>query len=262
MTRTIDLVADVGEAFGAYSLGDDDLLLDALTSANVACGFHAGDPQVMEKTVASCTAKGVSVGAHPGFHDLEGFGRRPISMSQNEVRVETLYQIGALQAMAKAHGVKVSHVTPHGSLGNLSVTDKNYAAGIVQAVLDLDTSLPVVTQEGELARAARSAGIPVAITAMVDRAYNSDGSLVSRKTSGAVIHDVDEMVERTVRMVTEGTVKAHDGTVIDIDVDTVLLHGDSKEALETSRLIREALAAEDIKFAPMASVISAKKEQP
>lgn len=262
MTRMIDLVADVGESFGAYRLGDDEGLLDVLTSANVACGFHAGDPQVMEKTVAQCRKRGVAIGAHPGFYDLRGFGRRPMVLSTDEVRSDVLYQLGALDAMANAVDTKLSHVTPHGSLGNLSVTDPEYAHGVIEAVLRFDPTLPLVTQEGELARMARSQGIPVAITAMADRAYNNDGSLVSRQINGAVIHDEDVIIERAVRMVTDGTVIAHDGAVIELNVDTVLLHGDNAESLDSALRIRTALIAENVEIAPLAEVLAVKQNRP
>lgn len=259
MTRKIDLVADVGEAFGVYTLGDDDKLLDVLTSANVACGFHAGDPQVMEKTVVACRERNVAVGAHPGFNDLRGFGRRPIAMTVEEVRTEVLYQLGALQAIARAHSVEISHITPHGSLGNLCVTDEDYALGVLKAVQGFDPNLPIVTQEGKLSKLARTHGFRVAITAMADRAYNPDGSLVSRRIDGAIIHDEDTVVERAVRMVTEGTVLAHDGSEMEIDVDTVLLHGDNPEALESATRVRDALSAAGVEFAPLATVLSEKK---
>lgn len=258
MTRTIDLVADVGEAFGPYSLGDDEHLLDLLTSANVACGFHAGDPQIMTKTVAACRTRGVAVGAHPGFNDLRGFGRRAIAMSTDEVRTDVLYQLGALQGIAQAQAVELSHVTPHGSLGNLSVTDEGYARGVAEAVAAFDPNLPIVTQEGQLSKLARSEGLRVAITAMADRSYNPDGSLVSRKIKGAVIHDEDVVVERAVRMVTDGTVVAHDGSLMEIDVDTVLLHGDNAEAVEAADRIRDALSAAGVGFASLATVLSEK----
>lgn len=259
MTRKIDLVADVGEAFGVYTLGDDDRLLDVLTSANVACGFHAGDPQVMEKTVVACRERNVAVGAHPGFNDLRGFGRRPITMSIDEIRTDVLYQLGALHAIARANSVELSHITPHGSLGNLCVSDEDYALGVLKAVMCFDPNLPIVTQEGSLSRLARSQGFRVAITAMADRAYNPDGSLVSRKIEGSVIHDEDIVVERAVRMVTEGTVLAHDGTVMEIDVDTVLLHGDNPEALESATRVRDALSAAGVEFAPLTTVLAEKK---
>lgn len=255
MAKAIDLVADVGESFGAYEIGDDDALLGILTSANVACGFHAGDPQVMQRTITACLSHGVSIGAHPGFADLRGFGRRPIAMSTAEVRTDTLYQLGALQALTQAQGSSISHVTPHGSLGNLSVSDPAYARGVLEAVQQFDPSLPVVTQEGELARLAREEGVPVAITAMADRAYNADGSLVSRSEPGAVINDEEHIVDRVLRMVSTGTVEAADGSIVELDVATVLLHGDNPSALALARRVRAALVEDGIRLAPLSTVL-------
>lgn len=258
MRSCIDLSADLGEAFGSYVMGDDDALLPLLTSANVACGFHAGDPRVLERTVRECVGQGVAVGAHPGFRDLVGFGRRPIAMTSDEVAADVLYQLGALEAFARRHGTAVQHITPHGSLGNLSVTDPAYARGVLDAVESFNPSLPVVTQAGVLADLARERGIPVAITAMADRVYNTDGSLVSRKLPGAVIHDTDAMVERVLQMVLERTVTTIDGTVIDLDCHTVLIHGDSPEGLQVAQRIRDELVAHDVELAPLAVVLEAR----
>ena len=254
----IDLVADVGESFGAYRLGDDEQILDLLTSANVACGFHAGDPSVMAETVEACRSRGVGVGAHPGFDDLRGFGRRPLAMSEREVKLDVLYQIGALAAIANSTGVPLTHVTPHGSLGNLSVTDPLYAKGVLAAVQDFDNTLPIVTQEGFLADLAREAGVPVAITAMADRAYNPDGSLVSRNLPGAVIDDPDETTERAVRMVVERSVVAISGEVVQLDAATVLLHGDSSDSIAVARKVRAGLETAGIEIAPLSVVLDEK----
>lgn len=257
MRSCIDLSADLGEAYGDYVMGDDEALLPLLTSANVACGFHAGDPRVLDRTVRACVERGVAVGAHPGFADVVGFGRRPISMSTHEVATDVLYQLGALEAFARRHGTTIQHVTPHGSLGNLSVTDPVYARGVLDAMEAFNPSLPVVTQAGALADLARERGIPVAITAMVDRAYNTDGSLVSRRLPGAVIHDPDEMVARTIQMVTEGTVTAIDGTVMELDCHTVLIHGDNAESLKVAERIRSELVARGVELAPIRAVLEA-----
>lgn len=258
MKSCIDLSADLGEAYGAYTMADDDALLPLLTSANVACGFHAGDPRVLDRTVRACVERGVAVGAHPGFHDLVGFGRRPIAMSTDEVATDTLYQLGAVEAFARRHGTTVQHVTPHGSLGNLSVTDPDYARGVLEAVEAFNPALPVVTQAGVLADLARERGIPVAITAMADRAYNPDGSLVSRRLPGAVIHDPDEMVARVLQMVIEGTATAADGTVFEMECHTVLIHGDSAQGLDVARRIRAELLARGVTLAPLATVLGAR----
>ncbi|MGO2660517.1 LamB/YcsF family protein [Mycetocola reblochoni] len=255
MTISIDLVADVGESYGAYRLGDDSLL-DSLSSANVACGFHAGDPVEMDRIVGLCVDRGVAVGAHPGFRDVVGFGRRRIQLSRAEVRAETLYQIGALSAFTRRHGTDVQHVTPHGALGNLCVEDELYAAGVLDAVIDVDPSLPVVTQEGVLAELARSAGVPVAITAMADRGYRADGSLVPRSEPGAVIHDRAALVERAVRMVRQRSVTSVEGTEVALDCATVLLHGDGDDAAPVAAAIRSALLAGGVEIAPIREVLA------
>lgn len=257
MRSCIDLSADLGESYGDYTIGNDDALLALLTSANVACGFHAGDPRVLDRTVRACAERGVAVGAHPGFNDLVGFGRRPITMSTDEVATDTLYQLGALAAFARRYGQQLQHVTPHGSLGNLCVADPAYARGVLDAVEAFDPTLPVVTQAGALTDLARERGIPVAITAMVDRAYNTDGSLVSRRLPGAVIHDPDAMVERVLQMVLEGTVETIDGTVIELDCQTVLIHGDSADGLVVAQRIKDALLARGVELAPIQTVLGA-----
>lgn len=253
--RRIDLVADVGESFGAYTLGDDEALLDLLTSANVACGFHAGDPLVLDRTVRACKERGVAVGAHPGFHDLIGFGRRTIEMTADEVRTDTLYQLGAILGFTRAHSVPLTHVTPHGKLGNLCVSDAGYAEGVLDAVEAFDPTLPVVTQAGQLADQARQRGIPVAITAIADRAYNADGSLVNRRLPGAVLHGTEAIVERVLDMVINQQVTTIDGARIDLECHTVLLHGDGPDAVPMARLIREALLANGVTLAPMRAVL-------
>jgi UPF0271 protein len=258
MAALIDLNADVGESFGAYRMGEE-ALFELLTSANVACGFHAGDPMTMEQTISTCASRGISVGAHPGFNDLQGFGRRPITMSIAEVRTDVLYQIGALHAFVTANGNSLNHVTPHGSLGNLAVIDETYARGIVEAVVAFDPTLPVVTQKGSLARIAAAEGLSVAITAMADRAYNADGSLVSRRSPQAMVTDTQAVIDRVLSMVIDKRVQAIDGTIIDIDASTVLLHGDTEEAVALAAAIRSALTAEGVTLAPLPEVLAAKK---
>lgn len=257
MARKIALIADLGEAFGAYRIGDDEALLDLLTAANVACGFHAGDPHVMHATVAACAARGVAVGAHPGFRDLVGFGRRTIEMSADEVRDEVLYQLGALSAFARAHGVPITHVTPHGRLGNLCVTDPEYSRGVLDAVAAFDPGMPVVVQAGELQRQARERGLPVAVIGLADRAYNPDGTLVSRRLPGAVIHDPDAIVERVARIVEQGTVVATDGTVLEVPCDAVLIHGDTPGAIDLARRVRADLVARGVEPTTIAEAMAA-----
>lgn len=251
MAITIDLVADLGESFGAWTMGDDESLLDLLTSANVACGFHAGDPRTMDTTVRRCVERGISVGAHPSFPDLAGFGRRAMDLTAEEVRTDVLYQIGALQAFAAAHGTIVKHVAPHGRLGNLVATRADYAAAVVDAVSALDPSMTVMAQDGLLADEARARGLNVGIVGIADRAYRPDGTLVPRSEPGAVISDLSELVNRTVRMVVDGVLDAVDGTEIPIAADTVLLHGDSPGAVRTASAIRMALLDAGVHVQPL-----------
>lgn len=255
MTTKVDLVADVGEGFGAWTMGDDDALLDILTSANIACGFHAGDPQIMDRTVANCVARGIGIGAHPSFPDRVGFGRRAMDLTADEVRTDILYQVGALHAFAAAHGASLSHITPHGRLGNLVATDANYAAAVVDAVQSFDPTMIVLAQDGELADRARQQGLRVGIVAVVDRAYLADGTLVPRSEAGAVIHDLDTLVSRAVQLVTEGRTEAVDGTPIPVSADTLLLHGDNAGAVQTARAIREALDDAGVEIASLAEVL-------
>jgi UPF0271 protein len=251
MVRYVDLVADLGEGFGAWTMGDDDALLDIVTSANVACGFHAGDPRTMDLTVRECAIRGVGVGAHPSFPDLVGFGRRALDLSPLEVRTDVTYQIGALSAFARTYETAVAHVAPHGRLGNLVAVRTDYAEAVVEAVVSVDPSLIVLAQEGELERVARKAGLAVAIVGIADRAYEDDGTLVPRSQPGAVIHDAGLIRERTVRMVSEGVIASRNGVDIPVTCDTVLLHGDTPGAVDLARSIRGALEAEGIEIRPL-----------
>ncbi|MFE2211100.1 LamB/YcsF family protein [Streptomyces canus] len=256
MTRMVDLVADLGEGFGAYTMGDDEALLELLTSANVACGFHAGDPRIMDATVRHCVRKQVAVGAHPSFPDLVGFGRRAMDLTPDEVRTDVLYQVGALQAFAVAHGTRVRHVAPHGRLGNLVAVRADYARAVVDAVAALDPSLIVLAQNGELADAARERGLRVGIVGIADRAYRDDGTLVPRSEPGAVIHDPAEIARRTLRMVTDGVIRGVGGTDVPVACDTVLLHGDTPGAIALAGRIRDELLAAGVKIAGLDEVLS------
>ncbi len=256
----IDLVADLGEGFGAYTIGYDSELLEIVSSANIACGFHAGDPDIMAATVAECVRRGVGIGAHPSFPDLRGFGRRDMGLSAHEVQNDVLYQLGALNGFAAFNGTKVTHIAPHGRLGNLVAVRADYATAVAEAAAQVDKELIVVAQEGELASAARSAGLDVAIVGIVDRAYQEDGTLVPRSRPGAVLHDPSEIVDRTIRMVVEGKLRCASGVDMDINVDTVLLHGDNPGAVELARLIRSELVAAGVQIAPLAEVMDAKRK--
>jgi UPF0271 protein len=260
MGRTVDLVADLGEGFGAYSLGDDSALLEIVSSANIACGFHAGDPDIMDRTVAECVRRGVGIGAHPSFPDLRGFGRRTMDLTADEVRNDVLYQIGALSAFAAYHGTIVSHVAPHGRLGNLVATRRDYAAAVANAAHRVRPDLIVLAQDGELAQAAAGLGLPVAIVGIADRAYEDDGTLVPRSRPGAVIHDPATIIDRTIRMVCEGVIESASGVKLPVVADTVLLHGDNPGAVDLARLIRKELTAAGVTIAPLAQVLAAKAE--
>ncbi|WP_018924958.1 LamB/YcsF family protein [Salsuginibacillus kocurii] len=240
--KTVDVNCDLGESFGRYTLGRDADVLKEVTSANVACGFHAGDPLVMRQTVRLAREHGVSVGAHPGFPDLQGFGRRMLDASAEEVYAMVVYQIGALAAFADAEGVQLQHVKPHGALYNAAGADRELADAVAAAVKDVDSSLVLYGLSGsELVRAGEAAGLYTANEVFADRAYNPDGSLVGRKDPRAMITDEEEAVKRVIRMVTEAKVEAVDGTDIERPADTICVHGDEPEALAFASHLRLAL---------------------
>jgi UPF0271 protein len=239
---TIDLNSDLGESFGAYKIGYDDQLFPMLSSANVACGFHGGDPRTLERTIAACKANNVAVGAHPGFPDLVGFGRRPINCTPDEIRTDTLYQLGALDAFCRAAGIRMQHVKPHGALTNMAQHDGTIASAIVAAVKAYNPALLLFAMPGsELLTAARAAGLPVAREAFADRAYNADGSLVNRRIPGAMITDPALAAQRMVRLVTDGRIAAIDGTDIELQADTICTHSDTTGAVEIVQAVQEAL---------------------
>ncbi len=248
MTHSIDLVADVGESFGDYRLGDDEDIFETLTSANIACGFHAGDPRTMDTSVKACVSHGVAIGAHPGFPDLVGFGRRAMDLTHDEIRTDVLYQVGALNAFVRAHGARLVHVTPHGRLGNLVVTDRHYALGVADAVEEYDPTLTILTQVGELEREARARGMRVGVLGMIDRAYEDDGNLVSRREPGAVLHDPDEIAERALTMVLDGSVVSRNGVRVEVACDSLLMHGDNEASIRAARHVRSALEREGIQI--------------
>ena len=232
----------MGESFGAYTIGADEAVMASITSANVACGYHGGDPGVMRRTVRLAREAGVAVGAHPGFPDLVGFGRRDMRMAAQDVEDMVLYQIGALAAIANSEGVRLSHVKPHGALYNMAVSDKGLAAAIARAVAAFDPALIFFALPGsELARAANGLGLQVALEGFADRAYEPDGSLTPRSRAGAVIHDVDAVVARALRMATDGVVSASDGSRLEMRVDTICTHGDTPGAQSLTRALRNSL---------------------
>lgn len=247
MLKSVDLNCDMGEGFGAYTFGADKQLLAHITSANIACGLHAGEPNVMERTVHLAKKHGVAIGAHPGFPDIAGFGRRMIEFSPEEIYRFVIYQIGALQAFCKIHNVKMQHVKPHGALYNVAARDRDIAGAIARGVYDLDDSLILYGLAGsELLEAGREAGLRVASEIFADRTYQPDGSLTSRKNENAMINEVEIAVAQVERMVNEGTVVAVNGDVINLEADTVCIHGDSPQAVSFASRLREALVAKQI----------------
>ena len=246
---SIDLNCDLGESFGAYTIGMDAQVIPYVTSANVACGFHAGDAVVMERTVALCKASGAAVGAHPGLPDLQGFGRRVMKISPAEAGAFVTYQVGALKAFCDAAGVPLHHVKPHGALYNMAGRDRELADAIARAVQSAAPGAVLLALSGsEMVRAAQAVGLPVASEVFADRGYRPDGSLVPRGTPGAMIEDEDEAIARVIRMVKEGKVRACDGTDIAIRADSVCVHGDGPKALAFVRKISAALKASGVEL--------------
>ncbi|MFG2002866.1 LamB/YcsF family protein [Spirillospora sp. NPDC048911] len=251
----IDLNADLGESFGRWELGDDEALLDVVSSANVACGFHAGDPTVLRRTCHLAARRGVAVGAHTGYRDLAGFGRRFVDVPPSELTNDVLYQLGALRQFAEVAGTKVRYIKPHGALYNAIVHHEEQAAAVVDAVLDFDTTLPALGLPGSAwLRLAGEAGLPVLHEVFADRAYTPEGTLVSRRQQDAVLHDPVEVAERCVRMATEGEIVAIDGTVIPVRADSICVHGDTQGAVELAQAVRSALDKAGVTIAPAALV--------
>ncbi|MEZ5294355.1 MAG: 5-oxoprolinase subunit PxpA [Vicinamibacterales bacterium] len=238
----IDLNSDLGEAFGPWPMGQDALLMPVISSANVACGVHAGDPGTMRATVRLARAHQVAVGAHPGFPDLQGFGRREMRMSPQEVEDLVLYQVGAIAGVARSEGVRLQHVKAHGALYNMACRDEALADAIARAVVAFDPALVLFGLPGSaLLQAGLEAGLPVAAEAFADRAYLADGSLAPRSLPGSVIHDVDAVVSRAVEMVVDQSVVAMDGTRIRFEADTLCLHGDTPGAAALAAAVRRGL---------------------
>jgi UPF0271 protein len=252
---TIDLNSDLGESFGRWTLGSDAELMKAITSANVACGYHAGDPGVMRQTVRLARDAGVAAGAHPGLPDLAGFGRRNMAVTAGEVEDMVLYQVGALAAIAAAEGVRLQHVKPHGALYNMAVKDRALADAIARAIRSLDATLVLFALPGtELEKAGLAAGLRVAREGFADRAYDVDGSLTPRTRPGAVIHTPEDVIGRAVRMARDGVVRATNGSDIPMRVDTICTHGDTLSSHELTRQLRAALEADGITVAAPRSV--------
>jgi UPF0271 protein len=249
----VDLNSDLGEGFGQWTLGDDDALLDVVTSANVACGFHASDPSIMSRVCARATGSGVAIGAQVGYRDLAGFGRRFIDMEPDALTADVIYQIGALEAFARVAGSRVRYVKPHGALYNAIVHHEEQAAAVVRAVVDYDRTLPVLGLPGSvwLSQAA-DAGLTVVQEAFADRAYTPEGTLVSRRLPGAVLHDPAEIARRCVAMASGEPIQDVEGGPLALRPDSICVHGDTSGAVEIAREVREALAAAGVALAPFA----------
>jgi len=249
MSKIIDLNSDVGESFGAYTIGLDKEVLKYVSSANIACGWHAGDPMVMRDTVREAYKSNVGIGAHPGFFDIMGFGRRNITVSPGEMKQYTIYQLGALYGFVKAAGAKMQHVKPHGAMYNMAAKDGKLARAIIDGIWEVDRDLIVLGLSGsELINAAKEKGLKAANEVFADRAYNSDGTLVARSLPGSMILDTNIAISRVVRMVKEGKVTAINGEDIDIKVDSICVHGDNPEAVDFARLIKEELSRSGVEI--------------
>ena len=253
----IDINCDLGESYGHFKVGQDQKIMPHITSANVACGFHAGDPVTMAHTVELAKKSGVAVGAHPGYPDLMGFGRREMKLSTKELRSYIMYQVGALQAFAKASNVNLQHVKPHGALYDTATRDSDISRTIVEAVLNIDTNLILLgPPHSMIAKTASQMGLRVALEAFADRAYNPDGTLVSRSQPGSVIEEPKLIVKRAKKMVEDGVVSAINGQTVHLgEVYTICVHGDTPNAVEMARILKASLLAAKIDVKPIGSFL-------
>ncbi len=249
---TVDLNADLGESYGSWSIGDDAALLDVVTSANVACGFHAGDPATMLRTCLAAAARGVTVGAHPSYPDLVGFGRRHLEMSAEELTASVIYQLGALEACCRAAGTRLAYVKPHGALYHDVSHDPVLARAFVLGVVEVGPLAVLGPNESQLLVAAAELGLRTASEGFADRGYRPDGSLVPRGEAGAIVSDENEVADRVLGMVREGTVRAVDGTCVPVVVDSICLHSDTPGAVALARRVRAALVDAGVELGPFA----------
>lgn len=253
LTRSVDLNSDMGEGFGAWKMGDDNAILEIVSSANVACGMHAGDPHIMACTFARAKELGVAVGAHPGYPDLWGFGRREMPFTPAEIEQFVAYQVGAAKGVSTYVGHPISYVKPHGALGNLSQVDETVAGAIVRAIAAVDRELVLLTfPDGHATRIAKEMGLRTCAEIFADRAYAADGRLVSRKLPGAVLHDPEAVAARVLRMVHAGGVETVDGTVLPMEIGSICVHGDSPGAIQMAAAIRTRLTEAGIAIKPFA----------
>jgi UPF0271 protein len=254
MTARIDFNCDMGESFGAYKLGQDEEIITCITSANIACGFHAGDPNWMRRTVKLAEEHGVAVGAHPSFPDMAGFGRRNMAVAPDEAKNDIIYQIGALTAFTS--GKKLQHVKPHGAMYNIAARDEALARATCEAILEVDPDIILVALAGsQWVDIARDMGLRVAREAFADRAVNADGTLVPRSRPGSVIEDIDEVARRSIKMVAEGKVTAITGEEVALAADTLCLHGDTPNAIQLASSIRAALEAAGVQIVPLDQIV-------
>ena len=254
----IDLNSDLGESLGVWRMGDDAAMLDIVSSANVACGFHAGDPAGILRTLRQAKERGVAVGAHVAYRDLVGFGRRNMDVDSADLRADVIYQIGALKGLAAAAGTAVRYVKPHGALYNTIAHDERQARDVIAAIREIDAGLVLVALAGSpLVGWAEAAGLRVVAEAFADRAYTPQGTLVSRREPGAVLHDASDVAERMLRLAHEGTVTAIDGSVVRIRADSICVHGDSPGAVEMARRVRERLGQAGVTVRPFAEATTA-----
>lgn len=256
MDYYVDLNSDIGESFGAYTMGMDEEVIKYVTSINVACGFHAGDPLIMDRTVAMAKEYGVEVGAHPGYPDLLGFGRRKMDITPEEARSYMLYQLGALSAFAQAHGLTLQHMKLHGGFYNTACNDEKLANAVLDAIEDYDPKIILMVLSGSyIAQEGKRRGLLVSQEVFADRGYNEDKTLVNRKLPGAFVKDPEEAIPRVVKMIKEGKVEAVNGKEIEIVADSICVHGDNPKAMEFVRSIRQGLKDEGIKIAPIRTFI-------
>jgi 5-oxoprolinase (ATP-hydrolysing) subunit A len=252
--HTVDINCDAGESFGAWKLGNDEQLFEHVTSVNVACGFHAGDPATMRATVAAAARRGLAIGAHPGLQDLAGFGRREMAVTPEEVYEMVVYQVGALSGFVRAQRSRLAHVKPHGALYNMAARDRGIARAIVGAVHDVSRELVVVGLSGsELLGEAERSGLRAISEVFADRSYDDDGQLTRRSTSGSLISDPDLAAERVVRMVTEGRVDSRNGVTVPVRAETICIHGDGPNAVAIAAAVSRRLRREGIRLAPPSS---------
>lgn len=247
MVTAIDLNSDLGESFGAWTMGDDAAILKLVSSANVACGFHAGSPASLLSTLQAAKQQGVTIGAHVSYPDLVGFGRRNMDVASDELRADVIYQIGALQGLARAVGTEVRYVKPHGALYNTIAQDERQALAVIEAILAIDANLPLVGLAGSrVLKLAQEKGLKTISEAFADRAYHADGSLVSRREAGSVLHDAEVVAKRMLQLVVEGGVTSIEGLFTPVHADSICVHGDTPGAIEMARQVRQLLEAQGI----------------